>query len=164
MKLLFNIEPHLTLRKYQKTLYTRISSKKIFHILEEIGMPKGRKTNLMIPAWIKDNPEHFITFIKGLFDTDGSVIIRKRGQHSVSLSLKNKEIILDIKLFLEKLGYFVSYYEDNQQDKRGFSSTVYCIRINRKSLIKKFWREIGSSNPYKIKRFEKLARSGDAGI
>ena len=65
MKLLFDIEPHLTLRKYQKTLYTRISSKKIFHILEEIGMPKGRKTNLMIPAWIKDNPEHFITFIKG---------------------------------------------------------------------------------------------------
>jgi len=99
-----------------------------------------------------------------MYDTDGSMILRTRGQHSISLGLNNQKLILDIKHFLEQMGYFVSYNECTQKDKRGFISTVYCIRINQKVLINKFKNRIGSSNPYKISRLEKMTRSGTAGI
>ncbi len=161
---LFAIRPTLVFKKGQNTLCSRISSKRIFNILEYLSFPKGKKNNLIVPSWISANKKFFLSFIKGIYDTDGSMILRTRGQHSISLGLKNRKLILEIKSFLERMNYFVSYNECTQKDKRGFTSTVYCIRINQKVLINKFKNQIGSSNPYKIGRLEKMTRSGTAGI
>ena len=152
------------MRKDQNTLYSRISSKRIFHILQESGFPSGKKTNLIIPPWISTNNKFFLSFIKGIYDTDGSMILRSNGRCSISLGLKNQSLILEIKHFLNTIGYFVSYNECTQKDKRGFISTIYCIRINQKALINKFKDQIGSSNTYKMGRLEKMTRSGTAGI
>ena len=156
IEMLFNIKPNFRLRKKQKTLYTQINSKDIFLFLESAGMIRGKKKILIIPFWIKNNLEYSKAFIKGLYDTDGSLILRKRGQNSISLGLKDKELIFDVKSFLEGLGYFVCYHKEKRYDKRGFESTNYKIRINRKKLIKRFIEEIGSSNPYKLGRFNKI--------
>ncbi len=163
IKKLFSLKPSLVIRKDQNTLYTRISSKKVFFILLDLGFPKGKKEKLTIPAWIRENKIFFLSFIKGLYDTDGSVILRSRGQHSVSLGLKDKELVWEIKHFLNKIGYFVAYHECTQRDKRKFISKIACIRINQRLLINKFFIEIGSSNPYKIKRFE-IVKNGTDGI
>src|SRR3989338_8078820 len=161
---LFDIKPTLVFKKGQNTLCSRISSKRIFNILEDLEFPKGKKNNLSVPSWITTNKEFFRSFIKGIYDTDGSMILRTRGQHSISLGLKNQEVILEIKHFLEQMHYFIAYNECLQKDKRGFSSKIFCIRINQKKLIKQFKDQIGSSNPYKLKKLEKMIKSGTDGI
>ncbi len=161
---LFFVKPKLILRKDQKTVITRVSSKKIFLLLEELGMPKGKKIKLIVPLWIKNNSKFFLYFIRGIYDTDGSLILRKRRQHSISLSLKNKEPILEIKEFLENKGYFLSFVTEETYDKRGFNSTMFCLRINRKKMINSFWKEVGSNNPYKIEKFKKMASMGSLGF
>ncbi len=119
IKSIFEVTPNFKIRKDQKTLYTQINSKKIFYFLERVGIPKGKKEKLITPPWIKNNPKYFIAFIRGLYDTDGSVILRKRKQNSISLTSKNKRLILDVKSFLEELGYFISYYVDKRMIKEG---------------------------------------------
>lgn len=159
-KELFSIIPKLIIRKDQNTLYSRIISKKIFLFLESIGMPKGKKKNLSIPLWIKYDSAYLKAFIRGVYDTDGSIILRKRKQNSVSLKMKSKVLVNEIKEALEQNDYFIAHNIEKRDDERGFSSTTYCIRINRKEMIKRFMQEIGSSNPYKLKKWW----DGNAGI
>lgn len=163
-QILFGIRPRIRVRKDQQTIVTRLDSKRVFSLLSDAGVPHGRKKYLSIPNWILEDKRYLIAFLRGIFDTDGSIIIRTRGQHSISLGLKNQELILQIKNLLEQMGYFVSYHYSRQKDKRGFESESHCIRINQKELIKRFSHEIGFSNPYKKQRIEKMAESGNAGI
>jgi intein/homing endonuclease len=156
----FNISPKLIIRKDQNTLYSRIISKNMFLFLRSAGMPKGKKTRLSIPSWIKKNSLYLNAFIRGVYDTDGSIILRKRKQNSISLKMKSKTLVNEIKEALEQQGYFVAYNVEKRSDPRGFNSTTYCIRINRKVMIKRFMEEIGSSNPYKLKKWW----DGNAGI
>ena len=151
-QVLFNIEPHMYVHKNQSCVISRLHSKEIFMYLTKKGVCAGKKLNLAVPEWITHNDLYFISFIRGLFDTDGSVIIRSRGQHSISLALKQENIILAVKEFLERKGYFVAYYMNEIYDIRGFHSITHCIRINQKKLIRKYAEEIGSSNPYKKQR------------
>lgn len=156
----FNKEPKLTIRKNQNTLYSRIFSKRIFLELERLGMPRGKKKNLTIPSWIRNNKEFTIRFLRGLYDTDGSIILRKRNQNSISLSLSDENLINEVKCILEKMNYFVSYNKEVAEDKRGFTSVCHTIRINQKKLIRKFYKEIGSANPYKLKKLKKMGTPG----
>lgn len=158
IQMLFNLEPKLIFKKNQNTLYTRIRSKEIFYFMKEAGVPTGRKNCLIVPDWIKNDGRFFISFTRGLFDTDGSVVVRKRGQHSISLNLKNEELIDEIKLFLESLDYFVAKYKDKKSYCK--LADTYCIRVNRKKLIRRFMEEIGSSNPYKLERLMKINGTG----
>jgi len=160
-QVLFNVEPHLYVRKDQNCLTSRFRSKEVFIFLMEKGITAGKKVNLDIPEWIAHNDSYFISFIRGLFDTDGSVIIRTRGQHSISLALKQENIILAVKEFLERKGYFVSYYMNEIHDVRGFNSITHCVRINQKKLIRKYAEEIGSSNPYKKQRLLNIVNGPD---
>ncbi|MBN2052090.1 hypothetical protein JW756_01185 [Candidatus Woesearchaeota archaeon] len=160
---LFNAEPHIYVRQDQKSLMSKLRSKELFMFLIEKGITAGKKINLSIPEWITTDDSFYISFIRGLFDTDGSMIVRTRGQHSISLALKNKNIILAVKEFLENKGYFVAYYVNEYDDIRGFHSITHCIRINQKKLIKKYAEEIGSSNPYKKQRLLNII-SGPDGI
>ncbi|MFH0870055.1 MAG: LAGLIDADG family homing endonuclease [archaeon] len=153
---LFGLEPNLYLRKDQNCVVSRLRSREVFAFLVNKGIFVGRKTNLTIPPWITNNNSYFTSFVRGLFDTDGSVIIRTRGQHSISLALKNENIILAVKEFLQKKGYFVAYYVNEYYDVRGFHSITHCIRINQRKLIKKYAEEIGSSNPYKRERLMRI--------
>ena len=162
---LFNIKPNFRTRNDQNTLYTQIISKRIFGLLESKGMPRGRKSNLKVPDWIKNDYAYSIAFVRGLFDTDGSLILRKRKQNSVSWGFKDEKLTLELKSILEELGYFVAYNKEKRLDKRGFISVMYVIRINRKKHIQRFVSEVGSSNPYKIRKFEKVVvKNGNAGI
>jgi DNA-binding transcriptional regulator WhiA len=153
-KQLFNVEPKIYFSKKRNSLSSRVSSKEILGFVVSVGMPIGKKTNLVIPGWIKDNDSYFTAFIRGVFDTDGSFILRKRGQNSLSLVLKSERVILDIKTFLQKYAYFIAYSRSQVHDLRGFYSITHCIRINQKQMITRFYREIGSSNPYKSEKFE----------
>lgn len=153
---LFNVIPAFRKGSGKHAIRSIVCSRKIVDFLESKELRKGRKNLLIVPSWIRQNDSFFKAFIRGLFDTDGSIILRSRGQHSISLALKNKELIDCVKSFFEIKGYFIAYHICEQYDERGFYSKVFCIRINQKNLIIRFKNEIGLSNPYKLERLERI--------
>jgi intein/homing endonuclease len=159
---LFGVHLRIYVHKHQNCIHSRILSKDILEFLSNKGICVGKKENLSVPAWILDDEVFFRAFIRGIFDTDGSVIVRSRNQHSLSLVLKSEMMIKNVKRFLEKEGYFVAYFRNDVIDIRGFHSVTHCIRINQKKLIKRFDSEIGLSNPYKNERLKKI--NGSSGI
>lgn len=62
-------------------------------------IPSGKKESLPIPQWIKENKTYLTFFIRGLFDTDGCVVLQKFGKYSyvlVKISMKDSNFAKDI--------------------------------------------------------------------
>src|SRR3989344_9552817 len=72
IKDLFNIEMNVRIRDSINTAYVFKRSLGIFSFLERIGYQK-RKCVVKTPEWIWSDKSFAISFIRGLFDTDGSL-------------------------------------------------------------------------------------------
>lgn len=76
---LFGVTPAIRPRKYEKTVQVVFSSKSMVELLNKFGMPIGNKIDhgLAIPEWVLSSLEYKRAFIRGLFDTDGSIFLDK---------------------------------------------------------------------------------------
>ncbi len=99
IKNLFNLIPKIIFRKDQNTMYIRIMSKGLFEYLFYMGFKYGKKGEIGIPNWIIEDEVFFISFIKGLADTDFSLVLLNRNQKKylfyprISVGLKSKNLI-----------------------------------------------------------------------
>ena len=50
-----------------------MESRDLVEFLQRCGLPTGVKTELTIPSWISGNVRLVRAFLRGLFDTDGSI-------------------------------------------------------------------------------------------
>lgn len=107
--------------------------------LNRLGIPIGRKNELPIPEWIKQNKQNSAAFLRGFLDTDGSIYfnknysIRNRIKHTqIKLNMVTISFILfqDLRALLTKL--------EIKHDSR----VQYKKQINQKNSIlhKSFWR------------------------
>ncbi len=154
IKELFNVSPTIKKKKNENTVNVVVSSKNLVKFLHSRGMPIGNKiqNQLSMPKWITKNNSYQRAFMRGLFDTDGSVYldIHKRGRKTYKY-----------------LGWTVTSYADKLMaglievlKKSGFSPTH---RISQKSAyirkqkdILRYFQEIGTSNPKHYKRYKKF--------
>lgn len=104
------------------------------------------KSQVGIPEWIFTKNKYSKCFLKGFFDTDGSVYKLKFG---VQLAFINRShpLLEGIRKCLLLTGYHPS------------KISLYRVYITRKSEVKRFFREIGPANPKHTKRFLKFAIS-----
>lgn len=93
-----------------------------------------------VPRWILSERKYIKRFVRGFFDTDGSIYKLKYG---VQLSFTNYSLPLLISLqwSLRQLGYRVSKISGHR---------FYLTRIDD---IKKFFKEIKPCNPKHVRRF-----------
>ena len=174
IKKLFNVNPSIYLKKNQNTRYVRILSKGIFNYLLKIGFKKGKKEQISIPKWIKNNDEFMIYFIKGLADTDFSLVLVKKPSIKfeyypiVSLKMKSKILVKEVGNFLKKEGFKINIIEDEiQKDKRGYNDSVTSsLRISGRSNLEKWIKQIGFRNKKHLDKYNKYIRSisGTEGI
>ena len=68
---LFNIKPNLRKRLDRNAYYMWIASKEMMKFLTSIGLKRGNKRYATIPPFIFENKRYLISFLRGLFDTDG---------------------------------------------------------------------------------------------
>ncbi len=151
IKKLFNLNAALTFKKKQKAVNVVVSSVNLVNWLSLKGMPKGNKLKIgfSVPNWITDNDEYCKKFIRGLFDTDGSVYVDKhlikgkiyqnQGWAFTSYSVKLRNDILNL---LRSFGYSPTLRESQR--------SVY---MRRREDIEKYFKEIGSSNPKHLERY-----------
>ncbi len=157
---LFRIKPKLYYRKDQSTMYLRVHSKAILEFIENKGFEKGLKKKAIIPLWIKDNKLFLIYFVKGLFDTDGCICLKKKEGKlypTMNIGSKSDILLLKIKEFLieqEISSYFATINYDNERYKTKFKG--YQIQINGYKNIISWFDKIGSNKKRNILKYQEM--------
>ena len=154
---LFGIQPKIYKKKESNAIDLIIQRKRLVDYCVSNGLKRGNKNkqNVDIPEWVRSNPNLIIPYIRGLFDTDGSMYVHKyrSGGKSYSypklqFSSESQELIYSVHNVLKNMGFCA------RMDKRKENS----IYIENQNDVKRFMRLIGSNNPKHWKVFKK---SGD---
>lgn len=92
------LKAHISIvpKKYENSTKIQISSKIVSDFLKSQGMIPFCKT---IPEWVINNPKYYKSFLKGLFDTEGSISFKTyKSQKGISiykqLNFRNADINL----------------------------------------------------------------------
>ena len=147
IKDLFNISSSVAHTSGTNTMYLKAGGKNLILFLKSIGLHPGNKlTNgSRIPHWIYNNNTYLRACLRGLFDTDGSVyelLPHWPGLFQINFTNRNDILISQVKKGLERLGLHPSRIHNQHIT----SSKAKRLVITRKRDIKKFYKEIGSSN------------------
>ena len=139
-------ENRFRLRTYSKQLATFLN--------EEYGLPLGKKLGkLKIPNQILKSEKFIKSYIRGLFDTDGSFYIRRKKDAVVEIISADKFYLDEIRKSLISLGFSCGISGKN-------------LYIYRKEVIAKFFKEIKPANTKHLKKYEnylKLRADGAIG-
>lgn len=131
----FYCEPtKIKLRTYSKHLSNILISK--YHL------PKGNKLGkLKIPLIVYNNKAWLKSYLRGLFDTDGSIYFRRNNEPVLEISSADKRFLLEVKRALETLEFKIAKGKNR-------------IFIYRKEHVKRFFKEIKPANAKHLKKFE----------
>lgn len=150
-KKLFNLD--LNIREYETTYGFELVSKGFWSFKKKVlGIPSGRKDNITIPEIIKVSDIDILTsFIRGLFDTDGSVSFIKKYEFGsyypvISISFKSKGLIIEVMEILQMLGL---------EPKISKRDPYWQLYLNGYERLEKYSKLIGWSNP---KHWEKVIK------
>ena len=122
------------------------------------GMPTGKKgTKTDIPKIIqKSDIENKKAFLRGLFDTDGTMYpMRQNGKYTrlrLRISLISGKLINSVKMICDELGIKYSNPSPRKVGKRRPNKT-YIFEINKKDSIEKWFSIVKSQNPKHTTKF-----------
>ena len=111
------------------------------------------KSQVDVPLWIFSKNNFMKRFLRGFFDTDGSVYKLKYGVQ-VSFCNRSLPILKSLQLMLEKLEYNPS------------SISSYNMYLTKRGDVKRFLKEIKPSNPKHVSRYLNITndlRRSDSG-
>ncbi|MFH1592831.1 MAG: LAGLIDADG family homing endonuclease [Candidatus Woesearchaeota archaeon] len=146
--------------------FTIYSKELFYYFTKTIGLPFGIKyDNLKIPEIFLKDKILIISFIRGVFDTEGCITFKKRYRTYpyypvISISSKSKVFIKQIVKALKEIGLKpVEIYDYNVKDPRTNKgpTIINRIELNGKTKLEQWLNKIGSFNPKhlnKIKRWK----------
>jgi len=162
--MLFQVKLHKLVSKSKNSIGLRIRSKNLFYFFRDtLKVPAGKKEDLLIPYWIKSDKIFLTAFLRGLFDTDGCVVLQKFGKYKyilAKISTQHRDFAYDISKSLSILNIpsFV-ITKSNKVNNKIFEG--YDVVIRNKN-VTQFFKIVGSKNPRNIQSFHN--KSGDAEI
>jgi len=141
-KKIFGIAPKIKIYVPNNNIRCVINSKKLVEYLtKKFKLPKGKKKGkLHIPLLIKKDIKLLNHYIRGLFDTDGSIYSRRKKDLVVSIISGDLRFLKEVKEGLIILGYHPSTSTKN-------------LYIYRQNEVKKFFSEIKPSNKKHLNRY-----------
>lgn len=148
---LFGIKkPSIYKRKNAKCIQMTVGHKVIAEFFLKHGFPLGLKGNLKIPDRMIQENEYTNKIIRGLFDTDGCFAARKDENYKypyIMICTSSDVLRNQLKELLRARG-FPAYFHENNVVVRGIKNT------------NKWFSEIGSSHPLKLKRYKEWKQTG----
>lgn len=147
MEKLFRVRPKIGLRSTgYRDVY--IGSRDISEWLQREGLVYNKVLSQVdAPRWIFSNKKFKERFLRGFFDTDGS-IYRLRFGLQISLTNKSMPLLRSGQRMLKQLGYQVSKI-----------TTIRCYVTKRNDVLR-FFEEIKPANPKHVARFHKFSSLG----
>ena len=149
---LFFVKSSVYIKKDQSVLNIVVSRTKLVKFLLEMGLRVGSKVRQQtgIPKWINKS-DSFIKFcMRGLLDTDGCFYIDKH-------KYKDK-IYLNCGInFTNRSLPILNFFKDNLEkfEYHPTQKTKFSIFLRREEEIIRYFKEIGSSNPKHLNKFNK---------
>lgn len=98
-----------------------------------------------VPEWIMSDKEYMRAFVRGFFDTDGSVYSLRFGIQ-ISITNHSAPLLNALQYMLRKLGYRVS------------ETSAYRVYITKRKDVERFFKEIAPANAKHCRRFDKFTR------
>jgi intein-encoded DNA endonuclease-like protein len=154
------IKPRIYYRQRGRGLRLTIYSKILFHFLiHDIGFKHGsEKGDGNIPRIIARRKDLSLAFIRGFFDTDGSIFTsnKKGAENYPTLEITNENLALlsSIQKILENEGIRTTFRKSN--------TNTYKIAVHGKEMIGKWMHKIGSSHPRKRSKMESIIKTSVA--
>ena len=147
---LFGFLPSRKIRKNSKVILIRASRVDLTRFCQKIGLKLGNKIKQQvdIPDWIKNNPDFKRFCLRGLVDTDGSLIIHKyksKGKSyvykKIGFTSRSSPLLKSVSKTLNELNI-----------KHRFGNN-FDIRIEAKNDVEKYFNLVDSHNPKHLKRY-----------
>ena len=150
IKKLWGKNPGLHMRENITTIHCKFYSKPIVTWLIQFGFPlKDKIKNIDIPKRILKKRNLIKNCIRGIFDTDGSIFKKYGSYAQIGFRAYSPYLLRSLAKYLRKFGFTPS-----------ISEKEHYLFIHRQTEIKKFFKEIGSSNPKHIIRYLHWKRFG----
>jgi hypothetical protein len=146
-------------RAWSKGTYGfRISSRQVVQFKHHIlGLPLGKKTEISIPKLIYQDKKLMQSFLRGLFDTDGSLYLWRRRKEiypRIYFGNVSEQLVHQVKTFLLQEGFKLTYWKAISKHRNW--NDLHRICLNGNKMITKWADEIGFSNPKNIKKLDIL--------
>jgi len=137
-----------TLRKEDHAFKLRCYSKDLSNLLvSEYRLPKGNKMGkLKIPKQVFASEVFIKGYIRGLYDTDGSLYFRRKNEPVIQITSADPLFLKEVHKALSLLGFSVS--KGNQR-----------IFIYKKEQIKRFFSDIKPANSKHLKKYQSYINS-----
>lgn len=149
-KKLYNLD--IELKDYKTSYGFEISSKALWQFKTEVlGIKPGNKENITFPDSLKVNNSEILTsFLRGLFDTDGSLYFKSRyGYESyypeIKIELFSKKLIIEIGEILKMLGFNPNVY---------LRENVGIVSLNGIGALKRWEKMIGWSSQKNLNKLK----------
>lgn len=121
-----------------------LGSTSITRWLQSEGLVSHKvRSQVDVPEWIFSEKKYMEGFLRGFFDTDGSVY-RLRFGIQISLTNKSKPLLISLQSMLKTLGYRPSKVGDLR---------VYLTRVPD---VKRFFAEVRPANVKHVRRFDEF--------
>jgi len=168
MKRIYNLDPIEDKKRKDNTKVLRYTRKNLVLYKKNLGLPLGKKENIKIPKWILNNKNFKIACVRGIFDTDGSISIKKKYKAEpyypvIKVSSKSKLLINQIKNILKEFGINLSMYANKRITPRN-PNIIWAIGISGAINCRKYVNIFGFSNPKHLKKYKKWKKSGGTEI
>jgi len=157
-KELFGLEASILPQSGRNVRTVQVCSVALVEYLEGVGLHRGNKVEQQvgIPDWVFSSGDYTVACIRGLMDTDGGSWLRTERRlsppgHYVTVCFGNhsRPLILGMWKMLKELGYRPRKYQK-------------AVDLNRQEEIRRYYREIGTSNEYHRRRFLELVEQSTA--
>jgi DNA replicative helicase MCM subunit Mcm2 (Cdc46/Mcm family) len=134
------------------------------NLLKKFGIPDGDKShNLTISEELSKLSNALISsYLRGVFDTDGSVIkVKRKGSNFIELSSASEEFIRGVQLILLRFGIISRIRERGPKTSKIRGKLVksgekYVLEIRGVNNLKKFEESIGFSLPEKSRKLKEI--------
>ncbi len=156
-KKLFNLDANVLKRTKDSTIKIVVYSKDIVGFINGLGI-KSPKHHIEIPSCILNYKDFWTDFIRGLFDTDGSISLKRRYRNYhyypvISLGQRSRRLVEQVVEILQELGFKMNFqYDKKVFDKRGFVSKGSRLFINGLENLELWMDVIGFNNPKNIRK------------
>lgn len=127
-----------------RTVY--LGSTMVVKRLKEGGLVQNKvAAQVDVPTWIVEKPEYMKAFVRGFFDTDGSIYKLKFGVQ-ISLTNRSAPLLASLQKMLKNLQYYPSAVSADR------------VYLTRRSDVERFFQEIRPANLKHQRRFAEVMR------
>jgi hypothetical protein len=143
-------------------------NKKVVDYLLSLGLNSGSKLNAKIPSFILKDKKNQNYFLRGLFDTDGTIYFnknysvklenRKHNQPRIKLGITSRHIAEKTKEILISKGYN-PYWQPPYLGKKD-KNPIYTVMIRKREDFYRYVKEIGFKSPKHLTKLELFQKQG----